>query len=339
MVVGAGGLGAPVLSYLVATGIGKIGIADGDEVSLSNLQRQVLFTTDQLGENKAFAAKNSLSRLNPHIEIEVYSYHLTSENIESIIKGYDVIVDGTDNLPAKYLLNDASVLFNKPLVYGSIYRFEGQVSVFNYLLEGERGPNYRDLYPTPPPPELVPSCAEGGVLGVLPGFIGSLQASEVIKVLLESKDTLTGKLFLADLQHLDFRIVSFKRKESNSIEKLIDYEYFCNINASKEMKSVTVHDLKRMMDSGEDFQLIDVREFWEHEFANIGGELIPQSQVMAEVSKIDTEKKVIVYCRSGKRSANAIQVLEDQHSMVNLYNLEGGILAWSSEIDPSIPPY
>lgn len=341
LVVGAGGLGSPVLQYLVAAGVGTIGIADGDTVSLSNLQRQVLFDMHYLGKNKARAAKEILSKLNPEVQFNIYPTFLTTLNTLEILSEYDVVIDGTDNLPTRYLLNDACVLTEKVMIYGSIYRFDGQVSIFNApLATGGRSPNYRDLFPLPPPPHLVPNCADGGVLGVLPGIIGSIQAAEALKVLLGMGELLTGQLLLVDALSLSFKKISFSKKESVLIEKLVDYDYFCGLQNNREsMKSVNVQELKSMIDNGEDFQLIDVRENWESEFANIGGELIPQGQIMEQAEKVSKDKKVVVYCRSGKRSANVIALLEQNLKLDNLYNLEGGILAWSSEIDPSIPQY
>ncbi len=344
LVVGSGGLGSPLLLYLVAAGVGTIGLVDFDVVDDSNLQRQVLFGVEDVGRPKVEAARDRLQGLNPHIRFNLYNTRLTADNALDIMKDYDLVADGTDNFPTRYLVNDACVLLDKPNVYASIFRFEGQVSVFNYVnKDGERGPNYRDLFPTPPPPGMVPSCAEGGVLGVLPGIVGSLQANEVIKVLTGIGDPLSGRLFLFDALAFDTRVMKIKRNpETPAIEKLIDYEYFCGLKEPKKeekmVKQISVEELKAMRDSGEDFQLIDVRESYERDLANLWGEHIPLGQVEDNVDKIRKDVKVVVHCRSGARSANAIQVLE-QYDFDNLYNLEGGILAWADEIDPDMAKY
>jgi molybdopterin/thiamine biosynthesis adenylyltransferase len=270
LVIGSGGLGSPVLLYLAAAGVGTIGIVDFDVVDDSNLQRQVLFGINEIGKPKVEAAKRRLESLNPHVKLNLYNVHLNSQNALDIIKDYDVVADGTDNFPTRYLVNDASVLLNKPNVYASIFQFEGQVSVFNYINEkGERGPNYRDLYPTPPPPGLVPSCAEGGVLGVLPGIIGSLQALEVIKVITGVGETLSGRFFIFDALNFETRTFNIKPREDNpingknpTIKELIDYEQFCGMRAVEEkpVKEITVKELYQWQVEGKKFQLIDVRE-------------------------------------------------------------------------------
>lgn len=356
LVVGTGGLGAPMLQYLAAAGIGTIGIVDFDRVEASNLHRQVLFGTADIGRPKVEAAKERLQQINPHITIQPHNVRLTSENALDILKGYDIIADGTDNFPTRYLVNDASVMLDKPNVYASIFQFEGQVSVFNCVgKDGSRGPNYRDLFPEPPPPGLVPSCAEAGVLGVLPGIIGSLQASEVIKLAAEIGEPLAGKLFLFDALNFSTRTVKITKNGDNpltgknpSITELIDYEAFCGIPSasngeSKEEKSdvpeVSVKEYKSWIERGEDVQLIDVREPYEVEIAEIGGELIPLKSIGENTGKISREKKVVIHCRSGKRSADAIRELREKYGFDNLYNLKGGILAWSKEIDDSIPEY
>lgn len=348
LVIGSGGLGSPSLLYLAAAGVGTIGIIDFDVVDDSNLQRQVLFGVDEIGKPKVEAAKKRLEALNPHITIKVYNEQLTSKNALDIIRDYDVVADGTDNFPTRYLVNDACVLLGKPNVYGSIFQFEGQVSVFNYRdKNGELGPNYRDLYPTPPPPGLVPSCAEGGVLGVLPGIIGSLQALEVIKVITGVGETLSGRFYIFDALNFENRTFKIKRNPANplngenpTIKELIDYEQFCGVKAvEKSIKEITAKELYDLQVRGEDIQVIDVREPHEYEIANIGGELIPLATVSANADRIDRNKKVIVHCKMGGRSAKAIHELEDKFGFTNLYNLKGGILGWIDEVQPELTKY
>ena len=343
LVVGTGGLGSPVLLYLVAAGVGNIGIIDFDLVEDSNLQRQVLFTIEDIGKAKSVVAKERLSKLNPHVNFTVYNEMLTSENALEIIKDYDVVADGTDNFPTRYLVNDACVILGKTNIYASIFRFEGQVSVFNYKNDdGSFGPNYRDLFPIPPPKGLVPSCAEGGVIGVLPGIIGSLQANEVLKVVSGIGEPLVGRLFLFDSLNFDTRVMKVRKNpDTLEVTKLIDYEYFCgtNNNEKKDMvKEITVAELDALRKSNEDFQLIDVREAYEYDIANLDGELIPLNTVLDNIDKISSDKKVVIHCRSGARSANAIVELE-KHGFTNLYNLKGGILAWADEIDNDMAKY
>ena len=348
LVIGSGGLGSPSLLYLAAAGVGTIGIVDFDVVDDSNLQRQVLFGVDEIGKPKVEAAKKKLESLNPFITIKVYNQQVTSQNALDIIKDYDVVADGTDNFPTRYLVNDACVLLGKPNVYGSIFQFEGQVSVFNYInKEGELGPNYRDLYPTPPPPGLVPSCAEGGVLGVLPGIIGSLQALEVIKIITGVGETLSGRFFIFDALNFETRTFKIKRSPSNplngdhpTIKQLIDYERFCGVKAvEKPIKEITSRELYDMQVRGEDIQIIDVREPHEYQIANMGGQLIPLATVSANADKIDRNKKVIVHCKMGGRSAKAIHELEEKFGFTNLYNLKGGILGWIDEVQPELTKY
>jgi sulfur-carrier protein adenylyltransferase/sulfurtransferase len=348
LVIGSGGLGSPALLYLAAAGVGTIGIIDFDVVDDSNLQRQVLFGVDAIGQPKVEAAKKRLELLNPYIDIKVYNQQLTSKNALDIIRDYDVVADGTDNFPTRYLVNDACVLLGKPNVYASIFQFEGQVSVFNYVnKEGELGPNYRDLYPTPPPPGLVPSCAEGGVLGVLPGIIGSLQALEVIKVITGVGETLSGRFFLFDALNFESRTFKIKRNTANpvnganpTITELIDYEQFCGVKAvEKPIKEITAKELYDLQVRGEDIQIIDVREPHEYEIANINGELIPLATVAANADRIDRNKKVIVHCKMGGRSAKAIHELEESFGFTNLYNLKGGILGWIDEVQPELTKY
>lgn len=345
LVIGSGGLGSPLLLYLTAAGVGTIGLVDFDVVDETNLQRQVLFSVDDVGKPKTSTAIQRLRGLNPHIKFIEHNTRLTSENALEILSNYDVIADGTDNFPTRYLVNDACVILEKPNVYASIFRFEGQVSVFNYTdQEGNTGPNYRDLFPTPPPPGLVPSCAEGGVIGVLPGIIGSLQANEVIKVITGIGKPLIGRLFLFDALTFETRTLKVhKDPQQESIVKLIDYEMFCGIGQQDEdtpdVKEITVQELENLKDQGADFQLIDVREAYEYEIANLHGVLIPLAQIEDQVDQIASDKKVVVHCRSGVRSAQAIQTLEKKFGFKNLYNLKGGILAYADEIDSSLAKY
>ncbi|MBK9014439.1 MAG: molybdopterin-synthase adenylyltransferase MoeB [Saprospiraceae bacterium] len=340
LVIGSGGLGSPVLLYLAAAGVGHIGIVDFDTVDDSNLQRQVLFTTADIGKSKAETAKERLLALNPHLDITVYKTRFTRENALELIANYDVVADGTDNFPTRYLVNDACVLAGKVNVYASIFQFEGQVSVFNYpQADGSRGPNYRDMFPEPPPPGLVPNCAEGGVLGVLPGIIGSMQASEVIKVLTGVGEPLAGRLFLFDAATFTTRILKVQKSPATKIIELINYEQFCGLESPGELrtvKEITVQELYEWQVQGADFQLIDVREPHEFATANLDAELIPLGTVSAAAHRISKAKKVVIHCRSGVRSAKAIRELEDLFGFENLYNLKGGILAWSKEIDAGV---
>ena len=333
LVIGSGGLGSPLLLYLAAAGVGTLGIVDLDVVDDSNLQRQVLFGVQDIGTPKVEAAKIRLKQLNPHIKIKTYNTQFTSKNSLEIIRDYDVVADGTDNFPTRYLVNDASVLAGIPNVYASIFQFEGQVSVFNYTdKNGTKGPNYRDLYPTPPEPGLIPNCAEGGVLGVLPGIIGSLQANEVIKVITGVGEPLSGRFFVFDALTFETRTLKItKRANSTEIKELIDYEQFCGISAiEKPVKEISTLELENWISNGEDFQIIDVRETSEYEQINIGAHLIPLGEVIARNHEIEREKKVVIHCRSGARSAKAIRQLEEI-GFDNLYNLKGGILAIEQE--------
>jgi molybdopterin/thiamine biosynthesis adenylyltransferase/rhodanese-related sulfurtransferase len=348
LVVGSGGLGSPVLLYLAAAGVGTIGIVDFDVVDDSNLQRQVLFGVEEVGKPKVEAAKRRLSALNPHIQIKLHNTQLTSQNALDIIRDYDIVADGTDNFPTRYLVNDACVLLDKPNVYASIFQFEGQVSVFNLKDEtGVPGPNYRDLYPAPPPPGLVPSCAEGGVLGVLPGIIGSLQANEVIKVITGVGTPLRGRFFIFDALHFETRTFNIKRRADNplngahpSITQLIDYEQFCGMKAvEKKIKEITPSELYDWQVRGEKFQLIDVREPNEYEAVNIGAELIPLGEVLSQADRIKKEIKVVVHCKLGGRSAKAIRELEEKYGYDNLFNLKGGIFAYIDEVQPELSKY
>lgn len=355
LVIGSGGLGSPLLLYLTAAGVGTIGLVDFDVVDDSNLQRQVLFTVADVGRPKVEVAKKRLQALNPHINIITHNTRLDSENALDIFKDYDVIADGTDNFPTRYLVNDASVLLGKPNVYASIFRFEGQVSVFNYTdSKGEVGPNYRDLFPEPPPAELVPNCAEGGVIGVLPGIIGSMQANEVIKVITGVGKPLSGRLFLYDAASFETRILKVRPNKSNPLTGetpiqtgLIDYVQFCDVALpgaaekpdTSDVKEISVHDLKTWQEQAADFQLIDVRETYEFDIVNLSGELVPLRTITQYADRIDKNKKVVIHCRSGKRSAEAIKTLEQTYGFDNLYNLKGGILAYAKEIDSSLPTY
>jgi adenylyltransferase/sulfurtransferase len=349
LVIGSGGLGSPALLYLAAAGVGTLGIVDFDVVDDSNLQRQVLFGTESVGTPKVEAARARLKGLNPHLKVQLHNTHINSSNALEIIRDYDVVADGTDNFPTRYLVNDACILLDKPNVYASIFQFDGQVSVFNYVdAKGERGPNYRDLYPTPPPPGLVPSCAEGGVLGVLPGIIGSLQALEVIKIITGVGEPLSGRFYTFDALQFESNTFRIKKRKDNpisgenpTITGLIDYEQFCGMRAIEEkpLKEITVKELYDLQVKGEPIQLIDVREPHEYEIANIGGELIPLSTILDNADAISRDKKVIVHCKVGGRSAKAIKELEETYGFTNLYNLKGGILSWIEEVDPQLTKY
>lgn len=325
LVVGAGGLGCPVLLYLAAAGVGHIGIIDDDVVDESNLQRQVLYTLEDLGKPKVEAAKVRLLALNPHIEIRTYQTRFTKENALEILENYDIVADGTDNFATRYLVNDACVLAGKINVFASIFRFEGQVSVFNYLKEdGTRGPNYRDLFPEPPAEGSIPNCAEGGVLGVLPGIIGSMQANEVIKLLAEVGEALKGRLFLFDAATFTSRTLKVPKNPKVVIDSLPDYVIHCEL----PVKEMTATALKQLLKDKADLQIIDVREAWEYEEMNIGGKLIPLGEIAARQAEIARDRQVIIHCKSGGRSAKAIELLERDFGFTNLYNLKGGILAW-----------
>ncbi|WBM76151.1 molybdopterin-synthase adenylyltransferase MoeB [Saprospira grandis] len=347
LVVGSGGLGSPLLLYLAAAGVGHIGIVDYDRVDDSNLQRQVLFGTESIGKLKAEAAKERIEALNPHIEVTVYNEFLNSENALDIIKDYDIVADGTDNFPTRYLVNDACVILGKTNVYASIYRFEGQVSVFNYKDElGNFGPHYRDLFPSPPPPGLVPSCSEGGVLGVLPGIIGSLQALEVIKVITGVGEPLVGRLYLFDALSFSHRTLKIRKNPNTpEITELIDYEQFCGVEEAKEeqpvaaVPSISVQELKQWQEESKAFVLIDVREPYEQEIVEIGGQLIPKGEIEQQLDQIPKTGDVVVHCRSGKRSADVIELLQAEYGYTNLLNLEGGILAYAQEVDQELATY
>ena len=348
LVVGAGGLGSPVLLYLAAAGIGTIGIVECDAVEDSNLQRQVLYGTADVGTPKAEAARKRLLSLNPYIHIIIHDTQLTASNALDIISAYDIVADGTDNFPTRYLVNDASVLLDKPNVYASIYQFEGQVAVFNFVdTNGERGPNYRDLYPVPPEPGEVANCAEAGVLGVLPGIIGSMQALEVIKIAAQTGDVLSGRLFLFDALSFETRTFNISRNPENplngahpTLTRLIDYEQFCGVPAmEKKIKNVSPEQLQEWQQEGIVYQLIDVREQQEYDLVNLGGLLIPLGTIRDLPQKIDKDKKVVVHCKSGGRSAKAIRLLEEKYGFTNLYNLDGGLIAYIYALELDLPVY
>ena len=351
LVIGSGGLGSPMLLYLAAAGVGHIGIVDFDVIEDHNLQRQVLFGVDQVGASKAQSAKERILELNPHIDVTVHETRITSENALELIEQYDVVADGTDNFPTRYLVNDACVLAGKTNVYASIYRFEGQCSVFNYLRpDGTRGPNYRDLFPSPPPPGLVPSCSEGGVIGVLPGILGSLQALEVIKVISGVGDVLDGRLFLFDAATFGTRTLKVRPNAKNPLTgenptqtALIDYAMFCGLGAApkeeRPVNEITPAALDALGKRGEAPVLIDVREPYEFAIAEMGGVLMPVDSVAERTAEIPKDRPVVIHCRSGVRSARVIRMLEDQHGYHNLLNLKGGILGWQEEVDPSLARY
>jgi adenylyltransferase/sulfurtransferase len=347
--IGTGGLGAPLLLYLAAAGVGRIGIVDFDVVDTSNLQRQVIHGTSWVGKPKIESAKNRIHEINPYCQVDLYETRLSSENALGILSPYDIVVDGTDNFPTRYLVNDACVLLNKPNVYGSIFRFEGQATVFNY----EGGPNYRDLYPEPPPPGMVPSCAEGGVLGILPGIIGLIQATETVKIIIKQGNTLSGRLLLYNALDMKFRELKLRPNPIRPvIEKLIDYEEFCGIPQAQaqeakqqtEIQEITVKELKQLLDGGaEDFLLLDVRNPHEYEIARIpGAVLVPLPDIengtgVAKVRELLNGHRLIAHCKMGGRSAKALGILKEAGIVGT--NVKGGITAWSREIDPSVPQY
>jgi adenylyltransferase/sulfurtransferase len=350
LVIGAGGLGSPALYYLAAAGVGRLGVLDFDVVDESNLQRQILYTTSDVGNMKTAVAADRLEALNPNIKIARHPGVLNSQNAMELISGYDVVIDGSDNLPTRYLVNDACVLLKKILVYGAIFQFEGHVSVFNALeKDGSRGPNYRDLFPVPPPPEMVPSCSEGGVLGVLPGIIGSMQANEAIKVVAGIGKTLSGRMIIFDSLDFTTRFLNLSCRADNpvsglapSIHQLIDYDQFCNPShapATKTMKEISALEVRKLLDQGEAVQLIDVRETYEFEFGNIGGINIPLHALPDNIERINTDGRVVLHCKSGKRGDQALRLLEKQFGLRNLLNLQGGLLQWQALVDNSVDVY
>lgn len=351
LLVGAGGLGSPVSLYLAAAGVGTIGMIDFDTVDETNLHRQILHGSSDVGRPKLDSARERLGEVNPHIAFEAIPERLTSANALEILGEYDLVVDGTDNFPTRYLVNDACVLLGKPNVYGSIFRFEGQASVF----WGAHGPCYRCLFAEPPPPGMVPSCAEGGVLGVLPGIIGTIQATEALKLLLGAGDTLLGRLLMLDALRMRFREIQLRKDpecpvcgEAPTVHELIDYERFCGYEPSSEQEQtmdevpeIDVKELKERLDRGDRLTIIDVREPHEWEIGNLepqGARLIPLGEIEEHLDEIDPSEEIVLQCRSGGRSARALELLRE-HGYERLWNLKGGILAWSDEIDPSIPKY
>jgi molybdopterin/thiamine biosynthesis adenylyltransferase/rhodanese-related sulfurtransferase len=345
--IGTGGLGAPLGVYLAAAGVGRIGLVDFDTVDLTNLQRQILFSTTDVGRPKIEAAADRLRSMNPEIQIDTFETRLTSENALDLFKDYDIIVDGTDNFPTRYLVNDACVLLGKPNVYGSIFRFEGQVSIFG----APGGPCYRCLYPEPPPPGLVPSCAEGGVLGVLPGIVGSIQAAETLKLIIGKGEPLIGRLLLFDALAMRFRELKLRKNpecpvcgQHPTVTKLIDYAEFCGIRGEEApapqttVPEIAPRELKARLDRGDDLFILDVREPHEYQICNLGGHLIPLGDLSRRVSELDSSREIVAHCRSGKRSAEAVEFLR-KAGFRKVLNLKGGILAWSDEVDPSVPKY
>ncbi|TRT77977.1 MAG: molybdopterin-synthase adenylyltransferase MoeB [Microcystis aeruginosa Ma_AC_P_19900807_S299] len=347
--IGTGGLGSPLLLYLAAAGIGRIGIVDFDIVDSSNLQRQIIHGTSWVGKPKIVSAKDRILEINPYCQVDLYETRISSENALDILAPYDVVIDGTDNFPTRYLTNDACVLLDKPNVYGSIFRFEGQATVFNY----QGGPNYRDLYPEPPPPGMVPSCAEGGVLGVLPGVIGTIQATEAIKIILGAPDTLSGRLLLYNAWEMKFRELKLRPNPIRPvIEKLIDYEQFCGIPQAKaqeaaeqqKMTEMTVVELKALLDSNaNDYILIDVRNPNEYQIAKIPNSvLIPLPDIengaaIPKIKELVNGYRLIAHCKMGGRSAKALAILKD--AGIEGINVKGGISAWSREVDSTVPEY
>lgn len=356
LLIGAGGLGSPLAMYLAAAGVGRIGLVDYDIVDYTNLQRQIIHGTKDVGKPKLESAKARMLDINPHVQVDTYPVPLTSANALEILEPYDIVIDGTDNFPTRYLTNDACVLLGKPNVYGSIFRFEGQLSVF-YAKEG---PCYRCLFPEPPPPGLVPSCAEGGVLGILPGTVGAMQATEAIKLILGIGESMIGRLVLYDALNMEFTEVKLRKNpncpvcgENPTVTELIDYEQFCGMPAHdrsqyvaeevdlNEVRQMTPVQLKQRLDAGDELFILDVRQPHEWEISNLdslGAKLIPQSEVMGHLNELDPEQEMVIQCRSGVRSANVILALQ-QIGFKNLWNLDGGINRWAQEVDPSLPVY
>ena len=346
LIVGVGGLGSPISLYLAAAGVGTIGLVDFDVVDESNLQRQILFGINQKGNSKLQSAKERLNNLNPHTKYNLHEVLLSSKNALDIIKDYDIIIDGSDNFPTRYLVNDACVLLGKPNVYGSIYRFDGQVSIFNY----NKGPCYRCLYPSPPPPALAPSCIEGGVLGVLPGIIGTLQANEALKIILGIGELMVNRFLLFDALAMKFNELKITKDEncvacgSNpSITKLIDYKQFCGIinddNKQEDFDEITVHELNDRFNNNQIVTLLDIRENHEVQIAKINRSIhIPMREVQNRITELDLNQEVVVYCKSGERSAKICKILIE-NNFKNVKNLKGGIVDWSKEIDASMPVY
>ncbi len=344
--IGAGGLGSPVLLYLAAAGVGTLGIVEFDSVDASNLQRQVLYGENDVGRPKGEMAEARLKALNPFIDIRRFDTKLTSANALEIFRQFDIIADGTDNFATRYLVNDACVLTGKPNVYASIFRFEGQASVF----ATEQGPCYRCMYPEPPPPGLVPSCAEGGVLGVLPGLLGTIQATEVIKLILGAGEPLIGRFLMIDALAMNFREIKIKRDPAcpvcgtnRTVTKLIDYEQFCGVRgqeatATTTVPEIQVEEFKRRLDAGENLLIVDVREPHEYAICNLGGKLIPLGQMESRLGELDRSREMVVHCKGGVRSAKAVALLQAA-GFTHVRSLAGGILAWADKIDPKMPKY
>ena len=345
--IGTGGLGSPLALYLTAAGVGTLGLVDFDVVDYTNLQRQIIHSTPDVGRPKLDSAEEKLRALNPYVDIRKFETRLTSANALEIFRNFDVIADGTDNFPTRYLVNDACVLTGKPNVYGSIFRFEGQASVF----ATKEGPCYRCLYPEPPPPGLVPSCAEGGVLGILPGLVGVIQATEAIKLILEAGEPLIGRLLLVDALAMNFRTLKLRKNPEcpacgthPTIKKLIDYEQFCGIppaaaqQPAANANDMTPEELKRRLDAGEDLFVLDVREPNEYQIANLGGYLIPLGDLPKRVNELDSSREIVAHCKMGGRSAKAVDFLR-QAGFKKVRNLAGGINAWSEKVDPKVPKY
>jgi adenylyltransferase/sulfurtransferase len=344
--IGAGGLGSPLTLYLAAAGVGTLGIVDFDVVDFTNLQRQIIHSTADVGRKKLDSAAEKLKAINPFINLKTFETRLSSENALELFRDFDIVADGTDNFPTRYLVNDACVLTGKPNVYGSIFRFEGQASVF----ATEEGPCYRCLYPEPPPPGLVPSCAEGGVLGILPGLVGVMQATEVIKLILGQGEPLIGRLLLIDALGMKFRELKLRKNPDcpacgthPTVTKLIDYNEFCGIRGEEKpvetgIPEMQVEELKRRLDAGEDLYVLDVREPHEYQICNIGGHLIPLGDLPKRVNELDSSREIVAHCRSGVRSAKAVGFLQ-QAGFKKVHNLAGGILAWADRVDPKMPKY
>ena len=341
--IGAGGLGSPAAVYLAAAGMGTIGIVDFDDVDLSNLQRQILHGTKDIGRDKLESARDRLHDINPEIDVQLHKCRFCSENAPQLVSRYDVIVDGSDNFPTRYLSNDVCVFARKPNVYGSVFRFEGQTTVFAPHLGG---PCYRCLFPEPPPPDSVPNCAQAGVLGVLPGIIGMLQAIEAIKMIVGVGESLVGRLLHFDALKARFRELNLRRDpecpvcgENPTIFSPIDYEQFCGARDEEAIPTMSAHELKQKMDAREPFELIDVRETFEYEIARIdGARLIPLGEIAERADELPRNRPIVIHCHSGRRSAEAVRLLQ-QRGFGNIYNLEGGIDGWSDQIDPGVPKY